>query len=234
MSQWPNIQTVITTAAASTTFGCKIFGQSVLATQLFTLPLRTLSITTAAHNKDYLKVVLDVSSYTSLFCPHGEWLSIGIDLASESLNFYRRHSASLFQTEEIHSSQGIDKERIKAIVMLENRQPKFSPLLTAKPLDVGRIHTSPIEEAPSHSSPLPTTGSSRANPKNFIGACKILNLKEDVSYHDLKEIEEHRSKATEVLTRRKAILSSPLAAQVQRIIDDVQTAAKTLKRHEAS
>ena len=157
---WPNIQTGITSTCVVTNIACASLKASVKTTLGVNAPFRAASIITALYNKEYCKAALDVPAFIVLFLPYGKLVSIGIDVVSEAINYYKdqeplnskEETASLMDKskrldptnrlnackilnvpeEEIGDKKLIDLKHGKLIESLRGRQAKVSPIIAAE------------------------------------------------------------------------------------------------------
>jgi hypothetical protein len=129
---WPNTQAKITYLSLFGNFFCKVAEIPLEKTIVANIPIRILSISRAVNDKEYSKVLFDVSAFATLFFPHGALLSMGLDGASEVLNFYKNsqstHSPNDFNfdtSKRLDPSLVKDAYEILSIPKEKEKDPKF-------------------------------------------------------------------------------------------------------------
>lgn len=117
---WPNRQTYTTSTIVAMNLACYLLKTPFMATVVLNFPLRGMSMYQTAAFKRYYKFPMDVAAFIILPLPHGILFSIGLDAASEILNYYHKPTTS----QGVFSTKRLDPTNFENACKILNLRPE--------------------------------------------------------------------------------------------------------------
>lgn len=208
-AHWPNIQTRNSVLTIGVTVACCISKIPQIPMLRLHAPFRIFSSVQALHQRKDYKVIMDVLGLVALFFPYGQFISIGLDSASEIINFYDQPPS-----DQLSES--------RALVEYQNKQEWK---------DIGKVLEGiwiNLKNIFSINSSKPRTNfrsTGRIDPSVLENAYYILGIENNKS---LEAVQERYEKTMKNLQKIKKNLPEMYLEDMQLSIDETEMAYKTI------